>query len=1214
MMEEKEEVEQPLPAFEGDPAEAQVLANKLTTWIQRETLDEAEAYLHQHEAELLTDKAAAVMQMLVQANPFNPNVRDHQRRLARARQVGIAAMYAEIRQKRMRERLEELPPALREVMQELAATGATINTPEDLQRLLSDRPDLQAKMAAAIGQSGLLQQALEQAAQQAGPLGQAVWRFVQADDAQAAALLHTEATLLLTLDAGDLLRKLAEAAQAAAGGEGEAFAARLAARQQQWQAAYQGRVGGPLRPTPAEPEARQPQQQGWQERAERQPVQAERGAKYTVIRASQCAIGDYALVINNIGTLPLQWKRPAEGRPRLAHAAVGREVELDELHRRLTAGKGTAVVGRGTSAALRGQPAIGKTTLAAMYADRYGDQYPGGVLWLEVGPNRRSAADALPILQRIATYAYAADAQAQAMLENTAFAPDVVRALLGGHGAMLVVIDDVWDPAILRELQDGLPKDAVVLLTTRDYHVAYALQESADAIQSLDVLSPADARALLQRGAPGLSDELADRVATGLGRHALALTLAAGTLAFRKAHRYEQTAGELLRRVAAGQGFGDLPRMDQTERLTDVEIAFKYSYDELGQGARGAEQQAWFRALGAFAPEADFDTAAAAAVWETDTTAAQEFLLCLDGLSLLQETAADRWQQHALLRAYALSLQMALERIRFPERHADHYLALTQICYESKPRAYDRVEREFAQIQHAFAWCQEHSPRRATRLALLLDDFMRNRGRVALLSQWLQAGLQGAESYGDRLGKANTLKSLGDLESRLGNIEQARAHYDAALPLYEAEQARLGKANTLQSLGDLESRLGNIEQARAHYDAALPLYEAEQARLGKANTLQSLGDLESRLGNIEQARAHYDAALPLYEAEQDPIGKMNTWISLARLEASLDRLPEAERYYQQTFDMAERIGFANHPVVQGWRQEYAQLTSAPDAGLAAAQALADRLIAWIQTPDWDASEEYLQAHAAELLADEAEAVLALLRQANPQAPAIPQHQVLLHRCREIGIEAAYREFHAAMAAAQQMAQDPAVQALAALLQVDSMEALEQALAQHPILLELPTLEQLAALVAKAQEAGQPDSARQLLLLLGILLDRYNRAHTEQVEPAEQARFVALCESLLSIAAPLDEDFAAGLRQVSAWALNTLGNAHAEGGDHAAAVEAYTRAIAHTPEEAMLYRNRAGEYIEMEKWAEAERDIERAAALEPDAPRLIHLRQALANRS
>ncbi|MCA9875619.1 MAG: hypothetical protein KC441_18235, partial [Anaerolineales bacterium] len=697
-----------------EPAQAQALADSLVAWIQQETLDDAEAYLREHEADLLTDEAAVVMQMLVQSNSQNPTLADHQQRLNQARALGIAAMYAAIRRQRQHEGL---------------------------------------------------QQAIQQGLAQVGHLGQVLWAFLaDEDDDKAANRLQSEANTLLTLDAGQLFEQLIEAV-----GElgDEQIAARWTARWEVWQTAYQARLGRPLRPTPVEAEPRQTQPESWTDREEQQTAVADRGSKYTIISAHNSAIGDNALVINNIGQLPLRWKRPSEGDPTRARAAVGREAELAELHQRLLAGQNAALVSRGTSAALRGQPSIGKTTLAAMYVDRYGDQYPGGVFWLTVGPALRTADSVTPILQRMAGFAYDADLQAQTLLANTVFAAERVRALLAGHGALLAVIDDVWDAAALREIQAALPADAFTLLTTRDYNVAYALEDSPAVIQQLDVLSPEDARLLLQRGAPGLPQELADRVASGLGRHAHALSLAAGALKARKAHRYGQTAAELLQRVAAGQGFGDLPRMDQAERLTPVEVAAKYSYDYLGEGAAGADWQAQFRGLGALAQEAEFNLFAASALWERGDSEAEEFLLLLDGLSLIQETdRGGRWRQHAILRAYALSLQTTEERAVFPERHADYFISLTQQCHESKPRDYARVEQEFAQIQHAFSWCEQQSPRRATRLTLLLNDFMRNRGRVPLLNQWLQTALQGAEIHGDRLGKANTLKSLGDLERR----------------------------------------------------------------------------------------------------------------------------------------------------------------------------------------------------------------------------------------------------------------------------------------------------------------------------------------------------------------------------------------------------------------------------------------------------------------
>ncbi|HRQ38252.1 MAG TPA: tetratricopeptide repeat protein, partial [Chloroflexota bacterium] len=409
----------------------------------------------------------------------------------------------------------------------------------------------------------------------------------------------------------------------------------------------------------------------------------------------------------------------------------------------------------------------------------------------------------------------------------------------------------------------------------------------------------------------------------------------------------------------------------------------------------------------------------------------------------------------------------------------------------------------------------------------------------------------------------------------------------------------------------LERRLGNVEQARRHYDAALPLYEAEQDRLGKANTLKSLGDLERRLGNVEQARRHYDAAQLLFELEQDPMGRMNVWVGLARLNVSEGNIELAQELFQRVFALAEERGFGDHPVTQNLRQEYAQLgqspTLSPEA-LAFVQSYADLLDAWVQTPDWAQSQAFLAENEAQLLTDEAEAVLALLQEGNPESQTIPLHRTLLRRCREVGIAPAYQEMQTASAAAQ----DPAALALAALLQVDSAESLEAALSQHPTLLELPTLERLAAFVADSA-ANQPDAARHLLVRLLALLQRYNDTHTSNVDLGEQARFVALPEALLEAAAALPGDLAGALRQTLGWALNTWGNALAEQGDHAAAVATYSRAIGHAPDNAMLYRNRAGERLELGEVDEAEADINQAANLEPDAPRLADLRQTLAQK-
>jgi tetratricopeptide (TPR) repeat protein len=129
-------------------------------------------------------------------------------------------------------------------------------------------------------------------------------------------------------------------------------------------------------------------------------------------------------------------------------------------------------------------------------------------------------------------------------------------------------------------------------------------------------------------------------------------------------------------------------------------------------------------------------------------------------------------------------------------------------------------------------------------------------------------------------------------------------------------------------------------------------------------------------------------------------------------------------------------------------------------------------------------------------------------------------------------------------------------------------------------------------------------------LLVVLLEQYNHAHMEQVDPAAQAQFIELHQTLLPPAEEMDEALVAGLRRSLGWALHTLANHYAGQADHEKAIEIYGQALAQSPEEAMLYRNRAVQYIELGQLVEAQADVERAAQLEPDAPRLAQLRQAL----
>ena len=1002
-------------AQEGIPEEAQALADRLIAWIQTPDWQKSEDYLQTWAAELLTDEAEAELERLRSINPNAASIPEHQALLRRAREVGIAAMYAEIRQKR-------------------------------------------------------LLQALQQG--QAGPIGAAVWRFIQADDAQAAALLQTEAALLLSLDASDLLRQLAKAAQTAGDAD---FAGRVAARLEQQQAVRLGDSG--TRATFAQTGQHVGTQtniggdvQGTLLSGHFEgPVAV--GARYEIGVANFSAVGDNAVAINllNFGAVTLQWQRPQMIRPDLLEKVVGRRAELDALRDQLRPGadtphSATAIIGK-RSGTVSGMPGVGKSTLAALYAAECADDpsaYPGGVLWLQLGPSYTTEASVQSALSALVALAYGGEGQRfqldlphlppqtleqiQRTLQNAIFTPEAVQFMLAGHGRLLVVVDDLWERSLWPAIRRALPVEAHILATTRDERVAHAVGQTLP----LGVLSPSDALALMAQELPAMPEALAGRLIRIVGAHPMALRIALGDL-----HPDDPPAewaaalDRIADRLARGLGV-DPTALDDIEPERRLSAIFAYSYEAL---ARSEPLQRCFRALGCFAPdEAELTTAAVSAILTTPEDETRTLLKTLRDRNLLRRVGqSDRWQQHALLRSYALEQQTPAERLTWAERHARHYLA--QMRAADAAQTYYTLRPDLPNLRHAFAWAAGEGHALGLAQALLSNcaNLLQSQNLGLEYLAWAEQVKALAFHLGGAQEQGAALTSLGDalqaaatLGDRGARLRAALAACDEALALrrdvpLDYVQTQNNRANVLSDLASLpgEDRGVRLRAALAAYDEALALLrDVPLAYAGtqnnRANVLSDLASLpgEDRGARLRAAIQDMSAAWPVLAAQAAHLRRIAE-VTLARLIVTMG-LDEARAawlaFTPQPFPalppellfsaLMEQAGIGSQEEFlsrlqndAAFRQQVEELAALPPSEypLDATQALADLLIAWIQTPDWSASEAFVQEHAADLLTDEAEAVLELLRQGNPDHRAIPQHQTLLRRCRDVGIEAAYRK-------------------------------------------------------------------------------------------------------------------------------------------------------------------------------------------------------------
>lgn len=191
-----------------------------------------------------------------------------------------------------------------------------------------------------------------------------------------------------------------------------------------------------------------------------------------------------------------------------------------------------AVAIGGRAVAVQGMAGIGKTILCQILAHHVYEhkpdfpEYADGVVWTELGPERRTREQAQAVLNEWAGYCL------RGRLEGLNFTPNLVRQLWAQHPNLLVILDNVWALDIVAPLREALPPQARLLLTTRLRDVMFGLE---GARYELDKLGSAEAYALVKLRLGWAPDSDADKewlqeLFQTLDYHALALDVALGLL------------------------------------------------------------------------------------------------------------------------------------------------------------------------------------------------------------------------------------------------------------------------------------------------------------------------------------------------------------------------------------------------------------------------------------------------------------------------------------------------------------------------------------------------------------------------------------------------------------------------------------------------------------------------------------------------------------
>jgi hypothetical protein len=543
-----------------------------------------------------------------------------------------------------------------------------------------------------------------------------------------------------------------------------------------------------------------------------------------------------------------QWLRPTPPRP--SKPMIGREDEFGKVKDLLLKpGSRTAI-----TATVQGAPGVGKTVLAEHLAIGLDSEFPGGVLFERLGVDFREPILCNLILKHWTTFAF----EGKEPDQTTQPTPDEVRALLAGHGTILVVLDDLWHEKAIQPLLDALPTEACLLITTRSQKIARDLHGQ---IFPLDILSSEDALALLHSRLPSFKvsdDPFLKHLAKSLGFHAQALDIAAGSLARLTRNRWENAISEMEHQVLEGTGFGELHLPGDEQAENHVESALYSSYKEMNDEAKFR-----FRLLGTFAPDSHFRIEAISGIWKCALEQAEDQLSIFVELGLLnryeQPNPGTSWQQHTLLRAYALALlNREGEKEAAHTLHAKIYNDL--MGQADDQQIYYQMLSDYPQIRHAFAWSIENDLDLALSLAGNTANLQAAFYLVMENYNWAKQLVQKSQErdiefqVNVQVALANALSRLANLpdEDRRARLLEALHAYNEALKFRRPDTAPLAYAMTQNNRGNVlrdlasspdEDRRARLLEALHAYNEALNHYRPDTAPLAYAMTQGNLAFL-----------------------------------------------------------------------------------------------------------------------------------------------------------------------------------------------------------------------------------------------------------------------------------------------------------------------------------------------------------------------------------
>jgi DNA-binding SARP family transcriptional activator/tetratricopeptide (TPR) repeat protein len=559
---------------------------------------------------------------------------------------------------------------------------------------------------------------------------------------------------------------------------------------------------------------------------------------------------------------------------------------------------------------ISGMPGVGKTALAVQAAHRLGEVFPDGRLFVDLTGFTPNVSPATPAdaLERLLTDL---GVPPEAIPQSTAARADLFRSRLA-EGRTLVVLDNAASETQIEALLPDVGS-ALVLVTSRESgtltasdHLRLEPLPVHEAVELFTRLVSPDR----VRGRVGHVREVVERC----GHVPLLIRVVAGTFQRHPTWQLEHLV-ELLREAS--------PLSPDTAFPDHAAVACTVSYQQLTEPQRALFQ------LFALVPGPDLSVAGAAAL--LGLPKARSLLADLHRVSLLEESAPERFQMLDPLRDYVLSAHPPADRVTPVDRLLDFYLvstaaamaqafpldrppSVTATCpvaptFPDRAAALSWLDEERHNLVAAVGYAADHDrPDHTWQLSVLLWRYFYTAGHLRDWTETLQRAAAVLRGAPNTEGLAHVLLRLSGARWRSGALAEARALAEEALPLWVTLGDIRGEADTLMAIATPARNLGDLPAAAASFATALDRYAQIDDERGQANTLDLLGVVSELRGDLATAeRQHLEAQVLLRKVGHTQ-GLAHSLDNLGCVRQRLGRLAEALADHTEARELAVELG------------------------------------------------------------------------------------------------------------------------------------------------------------------------------------------------------------------------------------------------------------------------------------------------------------------